>query len=130
MARKKAQKNVRQHRSCRETIVRRMTALGTYRQQFGATIDRLAELYVQMDELMAEFAAEGRQMLVEHTNKAGATNVQANPLLNAWQQTQAQALAVERELGLTPAAMSRLGVKEQQPKKSALELAMERLTAG
>lgn len=121
MARKKAQKNVRQHRSCRETIVRRMTALGTYRQQFGATIDRLAELYVQMDELMAEFAAEGRQMLVEHTNKAGATNVQANPLLTAWQQTQAQALAVERELGLTPTALKKLGTETKTSPSKAEE---------
>lgn len=114
VAGKKGRKNVRQKRSCVETLVRRMQAVGTYRKQFAAAIDRLAEIYVQMDELLAEFEAEGREILVEHTNKAGATNVQVNPLMGTWLQMQAQALAAERELGLTPAGLKKMGTEQKQ----------------
>lgn len=108
MAEKK-RKNVRLITSCKKTIRARMTALGTYRDQYAALIDRLAALYVQMDEIQAEYEADGRQLLVKHINKAGAENTQTNPLLAAWLQTQAQALALERELLLTPAAMRKAG---------------------
>lgn len=130
MAVKKANKKVRKWESCRETIVRRMKGLGLYRSQYGAAIDRLAELYVQIDELAAEYDECGREAIVEHTNKAGAKNLQMNPIMTAMLQMQTQALAHERELGLTPAAMRRLGEKEKAAEKSPLEAAIEKMSAG
>lgn len=112
-------------------IVDRMTALGVYKVQYMAAIDRLAALYVQMDELIAEYKESGGAPVVEHTNKAGATNAAMSPYLATLLQIQTQALAHERELGLTPAALRKLtdGV-EQKQKKSPLEMALEKLSSG
>lgn len=130
MTAKNALKKVRKRQSCRETIVRRMQTLGVYRAQYGAAIDRLADLYVQLDELTAAYEAEGRQAIMEHTNKAGAVNLAMNPTLQAMLQIQTQALAHERELGLTPAALKRLGEKETAKEKSPLEAMLEKMGAG
>ena len=69
--------------------------------------------------------------VVEHTNKAGAANLQMNPYLQALLQIHTQALAHERELGLTPAALRKLTDSVgEKPKKSALEMALEKLGGG
>ena len=47
-------------------------------------------------------------MVVEHVSDRGAVNLKRNPLLQLWQDLNAQALAYWRDLGLTPAGLKRL----------------------
>lgn len=109
-------------------IVRRMKSVGTYREEYKPTIERLAALYVQRDKIEAEFAASGEGAVIAHTNKAGATNVIKNPYLTALNEIYAQLIAHERELGLTPMALKKLSDAATKPerKKSPLEEALEK----
>lgn len=98
-------------------IIRRMKALGTYRKEFLATIQRTAALYVQLEEIERKFVASGENTVVKYTNKAGATNLVKNPLVCARDDVYTQLLAHERELGLTPAALKKINdsqLKAQQ----------------
>ena len=115
----------------RRLIVERMTALGVYKPQYGALIGRTAKLYVKLDELEQEYEKSGRSRFVEYTNKAGATNLVPNPHIRAIEDAYAELLVHERELGLTPAAMRKLGeASTAAPKKSPLEAAIEKMTGG
>lgn len=108
--------------------IERMKVVGTYRPQFGAAIERVADLYVQLDELEKLWGEDGREMVVEHTNKAGATNMAKHPLLEIRDNVYTQLLAHERELGLTPSALKKISDGGVQPeKKSALAAALEKL---
>lgn len=115
----------------KRTIIERMTKLGTYKPQYMEAINRTAKLYVQMDEIEAAFAKSGGNVVVTHTNKAGAKNFVKNPFLQARDEVYSQLLAHERELGLTPAALKRINdaamIKE---KKSPLAQALEKLGSG
>lgn len=51
-----------------------MQKLGTYKPQYMEAINRTAKLYVQMDEIEAAFEKSGGNVVVTHTNKAGAKN--------------------------------------------------------
>lgn len=115
----------------RRLIVERMKALGVYKPQYDALIGRTARLYVKLDELEKEYEKSGCSRFVEYTNKAGATNLVPNPHIRAIEDAYAELLVHERELGLTPAAMKKLGdVGSPTPKKSPLEMALEKLSSG
>lgn len=112
----------------KKRTIERMKAVGTYRAQFGAAIERVADLYVQLDELEKMWNQDGRELVVEHTNKAGATNLAKHPLLDIRDGVFTQLLAHERELGLTPSALKKINDGGVQPeKKSALAAALEKL---
>jgi len=112
-------------------IIERMQQLGTYRVQYMAAINRTAELYLELDALVARYEAEGREAVVEYTNKAGATNMTKNPVRSAIDDVYSQLLAHERELGLTPAAMKKLDEGATKPKaESPLARAMRELKSG
>lgn len=110
-------------------IVKRMTAVGTYRVEFMPTIERLAMLYVQCDKIEKQFAISGGSAVIAHTNKAGATNPTKNPFLTARDEVYTQLLSHERELGLTPSALKKMNESAMRSKKqsgfaSALEQAL------
>ena len=92
----------------KNAIKRRMRAIGTYREEFMPIIERLALLYCQRDEIEEQYLKSGREPVIMHTNKSGATNPARNPILTAREQVYCQILAHERELGLTPSAMKKL----------------------
>lgn len=130
MAKKKSCRKVRKAESCAKTITARLKRLGLYKTEYAATIDRLAALYVQLDEIAAEYDAGGRQLIVEHVNKSGAVNEQINPLMDAMLRVQTQALAHERELGLTPAALRKMREGEKEKQESPLEKTLSELRKG
>lgn len=112
----------------KRTIIERMTKLGTYKPQYMEAINRTAKLYVQMDEIEAAFAKSGGNVVVTHTNKAGAKNFVKNPFLQARDEVYTQLLAHERELGLTPAALKRINEAAMaKEKKSTLGEALKAL---
>lgn len=131
---KKQQKTARkwtQLERYKRLIKDRMTALGIYKPQYGALIERTAKLYVKLDELEDGYKKSGMERFVPYTNKAGATNLAPNPYISAIEDVYAELIVHERELGLTPAAMRKLGeASAAAPKKSPLEAAIEKLTGG
>lgn len=110
----------------RVKIVAAMNAAGTYRDYFGSVVDTLAGILQRRDEAEALFVAGGSNVLVKHTNKAGATNIEQNPALRLINDLNRDALAYWRDLGLTPAGLKKIDEQSMKPrKKSALEEALK-----
>lgn len=102
-------------RTYRNEIVKRMQAIGTYREEFLPTVERLARLYCQRDKLEQQYDASGAEPVIMHTNKAGATNPTKNPYLTARDEVYSQLLSHERELGLTPNALKKMNEQALRP---------------
>ena len=99
---------------------------GTYRLFFDSVINTLAAILERRDAAEAEFEAGGGEVVVEHTNKAGATNIEQNPILRLINDLNRDALAYWRDLGLTPAGLKRINEKAMKAaKKSALTEALK-----
>lgn len=101
---------------------------GTYKNFFDSVIDTLADILARRDAAHEMFDESGGEILVEHTNKGGATNIEQNPAVRLINDLNRDALAYWRDLGLTPAGLKRINegaLKEQ--KGSALEQALAKL---
>ncbi len=111
-----------------ERITASAEAAGTYRPYFGDVIDTLADILERRDIARELFVASGGNVLVNHTNKAGATNTEQNPVLRMVNDLNRDALAYWRDLGLTPAGLKRIDDQSmKQRKKSALAEALKGL---
>lgn len=104
------------------------TQAGTYRPYFEDVIATLADILERRDIARELFDVSGGNVLVNHTNKAGATNIEQNPVLRMVNDLNRDALAYWRDLGLTPAGLKRIdeGAMKQR-KKSALGEALKGL---
>lgn len=98
------------------SIVDAAVAAGTYQEYFDAVIDTLAGILDKRDKAQALFEASGENVLIKHTNKGGATNIEQNPVLRLINDLNRDALAYWRDLGLTPAGYKRLNVEAAQAK--------------
>lgn len=108
-------------------------AAGTYQAFFDAVIDTLADILAKRDAAQKAFEDSGCELVVEHTNKGGATNIEQNPALRVITVLNRDALAYWRDLGLTPAGLKRLNesaLKTEKKRGTALEEALERLGGG
>lgn len=92
----------------RETILGQMEALGLKNDAYNPVVDTLADILMQRDRAFAQFKKSGTDFVVEHTNKAGATNTAKNPKYVAWKELNDQALSYWRDLGLTPSAYKKM----------------------
>lgn len=81
---------------------------GTYKACFDDIIATLADIMARRDAAQALFKKSGGNILVMHTNKAGVTNVEQNPILRMINDLNRDALAYWRDLGLTPAGLHRI----------------------
>ncbi len=109
-------------------IKRKMIAVGTYNASFSYTIDALAKVLVDYATTVETFEKTGGNIVVEHTNKNGATNIVKNPLYLALEKLRDDIISYSRELGLTPAGLKRInqdGNKSQE--KSNLEMILNEL---
>ena len=105
----------------REVIKSNCEAAGTYRPCFDTVIDTLAGILERRDEALRQYELSGGHVIVAHTNKGGATNLEQNPALRAVNDMNRDALAYWRDLGLTPAGLKKINeqaLKEQ--KKTSL----------
>lgn len=102
----------------RARITASCTAAGTYRPWFDDVIDTLADILERRDIARALFEESGGNVLVNHTNKAGATNIEQNPVLRLINDLNRDALAYWRDLGLTPAGYKRLNLEAAQTKSN------------
>ena len=102
----------------REKIRAACRGVGTYREEFESMIFRLAELYVRREKTKEDFRKSGGIAIITQTNKGGADYFVKNPLLAEIDFVDKTILDMEKELGLTPAAIrkineSALGKKPQ-----------------
>ena len=100
----------------KKRIIRDAKAAGTYQKYFDSVILTLAGILERRDKAEALFIASGENVLVKHTNKGGATNVEQNPVLRLINDLNRDALAYWRDLGLTPAGYKRLNLETAQEK--------------
>jgi hypothetical protein len=101
-------------------------AASTYRPYFDDAIETLADILERRDMARELFDESGGNVLVDHTNKAGATNIEQNPLLRMLNDLNRDALAYWRDLGLTPAGLRRINEAAMKTKrKSALGEALK-----
>lgn len=100
---------------------------GTYQPFFDAVIDTLAGILEKRDTAQDLFDRSGGNVIVKHTNKGGATNLELNPALRLINDLNRDALAYWRDLGLTPAGLKRINEAAMQKKEkgSALEEALK-----
>lgn len=100
---------------------------GTYQPFFDAVIDTLAGILEKRDTAQELFDRSGGNVIVKHTNKGGATNLELNPALRLINDLNRDALAYWRDLGLTPAGLKRINEAAMQKKEkgSALEEALK-----
>ena len=111
-----------------ERITASAISAGTYRPYFDDVIDTLADILERRDVARAMFDESGGNIIVNHTNKAGATNIEQNPMLRMVNDLNRDALAYWRDLGLTPAGLRRIDEQSmKQRKKSALGEALKGL---
>ena len=92
-------------------------AAGTYRPFFDEVIATLAGILERRDEALRQFEDSGGHVIVEHTNKGGATNVEQNPALRVLNDMNRDALAYWRDLGLTPAGLKKIDEKALKEQK-------------
>lgn len=96
-------------------------AAGTYRPFFDEVIATLAGILERRDEALRQFEVSGGHVIVAHTNKGGATNLEQNPALRAINDMNRDALAYWRDLGLTPAGLKKIDEKAlKEQKKTSL----------
>lgn len=77
-----------------------MKEVGTYQPSFDDVIATLAGMLERRDALEKDI--EGEPVMVEHTNKAGATNIAQNPGIRLLNDMNRDVLTYFRDLGLTP----------------------------
>lgn len=107
-------------------IVRDMKDAGTYQKCFESSIDTLAGILERRDEAQRLFDESGGAVMVKHTNKGGATNIEQNPLLRLINDLNRDALTYWRDLGLTPAGLKRINeAAVKKPKANPLAEALK-----
>ena len=104
------------------TITDQMRAKGLDSMCDSPVVRDTAMLAAEADRLGHDYQASGGNPVVKHTNVKGETNLERNPLLQAWLAVQAQTLANYRELCLTPKSY-RQAVGEVRTDKAADYLA-------
>ena len=111
-----------------ERIKKSCEDAGTYRTFFDAVIDTLAGILEKRDDALKVFESTGGNVIVTHTNKAGAKNLEQNPALRLANDLNRDALAYWRDLGLTPAGLRKLNAEVVETKKeSSLEKLLSKI---
>lgn len=118
-----------QRKSWKAKITESCKSAGTYRDYFDPVIDTLAGILERRDDAEKAFKDSGGELLVEHTNKAGATNIEQHPMVRLINDLNRDALAYWRDLGLTPKGLKAIDESSMKPKKrSALAEVLRELS--
>ena len=123
-----ASKREKSQKHYEKDIIQKMTAIGTYRPEFQHAIDGLARALLDRDRTQELFDKSGGQIMIKHTNKAGATNAIKNPFYLALETLRQDIIIYSRELGLTPSSLKRINESSmKQTKRSKLAEALHGL---
>lgn len=82
--------------------------IGTYKPEFDPVIETLASIMEIRDEAVKKYNESGGEPVIEYTNKGGHTNLRKNPALQIINESNQEALAYWRDLGLTPSGFKKL----------------------
>jgi len=104
----------------KKDIIKKMRALHVYKKEFEHVIDMLAKALMDYEKMNESFEKSGGQIIIKHTNKAGATNAAKNPFYLAIETLRQDILQYSRELGLTPAALKKINDGEMKSKKASV----------
>lgn len=108
-------------------IIKKMTAVNTYRPEFEQTIKILAKIYEEFDKAKEQFEESGGEYVITYTNKSGVSNMIKNPIYKIIEDMEDRILAYNRELGLTPVGYKRIMNKFEKEKRSGLAEALKSL---
>ena len=98
---------------------------GTYQPFFDPVINTLADILERRDDAQQMFEKSGKKILVKHTNKGGATNIEQNPLVRLINDLNRDSLSYWRELGLTSRSYKQMtGTLEVKSDSVSLEKAL------
>lgn len=88
--------------------------LGTFSPEYSVAVDSLADALAQYDSTMKQWRDSSKangykslQMVVEYTNKGGATNLSRSPYYIITVQLRDQIMKYCKELGLSPTSLSK-----------------------
>lgn len=112
--------DVKNKRQWKQRITRACKQAGTYQPYFVPVIDTLATILAARDQAQYVYEQAGSRATVAHTNKAGATNIQKSPQLQAILDLNTQALSYWRDLGLTPAGLRKINAEAIEDAKKAM----------
>lgn len=99
----------------REKIRASCRTVGTYKEEFEPLISRLADYYLRSKQLDALYVSSGAQPMVKAKGSGLAVK---NPILDEKDRLARLILDIERELGLTPAALRKINEAALAEKKS------------
>ncbi|MBR1810780.1 MAG: P27 family phage terminase small subunit [Clostridia bacterium] len=112
----------------KKLITANCEAAGTYRPYFDPVIETLAGILERRDDAQKFFKKSGGELIVTHTNKSGAKNLEQNPAIRLLNDLNRDALTYWRDLGLTPAGLKKIDEQAMKKKrKSALAEALKEL---
>lgn len=100
-------------------IRRKCESLGVWRVEFERVQKRLAKVYVRIDDVEAKYTSSGGQPVITHKNTKGKENIMRNPYLIELDILYDQALAYEKELGLTAAALKKINESALHARESS-----------
>ena len=113
----------------RSKIKKCCTDAGVMQKSFLPVINALAEILARRDDAEEQFQDSGGELIIEYTNKGGATNRVKNPYYVIWNELNTTALAYWKELCLTPSAFKKAcgGVMKLEPEGGRLSRALDSL---
>ena len=121
-----SKKQPRTEQHYRNDIIKKMKVLGVYHAEFSHVVDTLARTLYDYERTLKSFEDSGGNVVIRHTNKAGATNATKNPYYLALEGMREDILAYSRELGLTPSGLKKINEASMKPvRKSALAEALQ-----
>jgi len=91
---------------------------GTYKPFFDEVIKTLAGILEERDLAAETWEKTGGKVIVGHTNKAGATNLEQHPALRLVNDLNRDALTYWRDLGLTPKGLKAINEEALQEQKA------------
>ena len=106
------------HKGFREKIRANCRKVGTYKDEFEPLINRLADAYLRHAQLQELYEYEGSRPMVTIRTRSGPVTVK-NPILDEQDRLSRLILEMEKELGLTPAALRRVNTAAMETKKEA-----------
>lgn len=108
----------------RNQTIRYMQAVGTFKEEFDASVQRYSDMRVQYDILTEKWYETGCVITEEYTNKAGVTNQRKTTLYLSIENLRKELTDMEDRFGLTPKGLRGIRSKGLEGKK---ESALDRL---
>ena len=108
----------------RNQTIRYMQAVGTFKEEFDASVQRYSDMRVQYDILTEKWYETGCVITEEYTNKAGVTNQRKTTLYLSIENLRKELTDMEDRFGLTHKGLRGIRSKGLEGKK---ESALDRL---